>query len=232
MTTSSTQSGEQPAESAEEAGSPTGRILAFRDDGPIACALGRLTFGRVPALPPVLVVGMVTVILLIAGANDEPRLALLVPVLVLLLAGPGSAHPHTGRLDWLAPAIIRAIEYGYLATLGFSHTVPKPLVYALLGVLTYHHYDTVHRTRQGPSLTWVVRVGLGWDGRMLIAGIGAATRIATPVYLTLTIYLAVLFAAESIYAWSRSDPRSAMADAGTSTDDDECSEPYRVPADR
>jgi hypothetical protein len=69
---------------------------------------------------------------------------------------------------------------------------------------------------------------------MLIAGIGAATRIATPVYLTLTIYLAVLFAAESIHAWVHSDQRDAMAgaDAGTSTADGDCSEPYRVPADR
>lgn len=106
----------------------------------------------------------------------------------------------------------------------------KPLVYAL----AYHHYDTVNRARQGPRPTWVVHAGLGWDGRMPIAGIGTATSIATPVYVTLTIYLAVLFAAESIYTWSRSDQHDALADAddaGTSTANG-CSEPYRVPAER
>jgi hypothetical protein len=231
MTTSSSRPGEQPP--GAEGGAHSRRIPAYRDDGPIACALGRLTSGRLPALAPVLVAALATAILLIAGAGDQHVPAPLVPVLVLLLAGSGSAHPHTGRLDWLVPAIVRAIEYGYLATLGFSHAVPKPLVYALLGVLAYHHYDTVNRTRQGPWPTWVIRAGLGWDGRMLIAGIGAATRIATPVYLTLTIYLAALFAAESIHAWVHSDQRGAMADdAGTSTAGGDCSEPYRVPADR
>lgn len=187
------------------------RLLAYRDDGPIAHALGRLTRGKLPPLLPVLVAGIVTLILLIAGVEDQSGLVLLAPVLVLLLAGPGSAHPHTGRLDWAAPNIIRVIEYGYLATLGFSHGVSKPLVYALLCVLAYHHYDTAYRTRQRlwPA-AWVFRAGLGWDGRMLIAGLGALTDTAPLVYAVLTSYLGVLFAAESIYSWTRVSQRTGV----------------------
>ena len=194
---------EQPADAAETVFHAS-RLLAYRDDGPIAKALGRLTRGQLPPLLPVLVAAIVTLILLIAGVNKHGGPALLAPVLVLLLAGPGSTHPHTGRLDWAAPNIIRVIEYGYLATLGFSHGVSKPLVYALIGVLAYHHYDTAYRTRQRlwPA-AWVFRAGLGWDGRMLIAGLGALTRTAPLVYAVLTSYLGVVFVAESIYSWRR-----------------------------
>jgi hypothetical protein len=186
------------------------RLVAYRDDGPIAHALGRLTRGQLPPLPPLLVAAIVTLILLITGVYEQGGPALLAPVLVLLLAGPGSAHPHTGRLDRAAPTIIRMIEYGYLATLGFSHGVSKPLVYALICILAYHHYDTTYRTPQRPwPATWVIRAGLGWDGRILIAGLGALTHTAPLLYLVLTSYLGVLFAAESIYSWSRTSQRCA-----------------------
>jgi hypothetical protein len=201
---------EQPARATETAFDAS-RLLAYRDDGPIAHALGRLARGKLPPLLPLLVAAIVTLILLIAGVHEQGGLALLAPVLVLLLAGPGSAHPHTGRLDWVAPNIIRVIEYGYLATLGFSHGVSKPLVYALICILAYHHYDTVYRTRQRPwPAAWVFRAGLGWDGRMLIAGLGALTHTAPLLYLVLTCYLGVLFAAESIYFWSRTSRRTGV----------------------
>jgi hypothetical protein len=200
---------EQPAHATETA-FHTSRLLAYRDDGPIAHALGRLTRGQLPPLLPLLVAAIVTLILLIAGANKQGGPALLAPVLVLLLAGPGSAHPHTGRLDWVAPNIIRVIEYGYLATLGFSHGVSKPLVYALICVLAFHHYDTTYRTRQLWPAVWVFRAGLGWDGRMLIAGLGALTHTAPLVYTVLISYLGVLFAAESIYFWMRTSRRTGV----------------------
>ena len=216
MTTPNSEPGDTtPASAGEPHAAETAfhasRLLAYRDDGPIAHALGRLTRGQLPPLLPALVAAIVTLILLIAGVEDQGGLVLLAPVLVLLLAGPGSAHPHTGRLDWAAPNIIRVIEYGYLATLGFSDGVSKPLVYALIGVLAYHHYDTAYRTRQRlwPA-AWVFRAGLGWDGRMLIAGLGALTHTAPLVYAVLTGYLGVLFAAESIHFWSRTSRRTGV----------------------
>jgi hypothetical protein len=180
------------------------RLVAYRDDGPIAHALGRLTKGQLPPLLPLLVAGIVTAILLVAGVNGQTSPAVFAPVLVLLLAGPGSTHPHSGRLDWLVPPLMRAIEYGYLATLGFAHGVSKPLVYAFLFVLAYHHYDTVYRTRQRlwPA-KWVFVAGLGWEGRMLIAAVATLVGKLPVVLAVLGVYFLLLFGIESVYTWVR-----------------------------
>lgn len=180
------------------------RLLAYRDDGPVARTLGRLSGGQLPPLLPLLVAAIVTGILLIAGVNGQTSPAIFAPILALLLAGPASTHPHSGRLDWLVPPIMRAIEYGYLATLGFAHGVSKPLMYAFLGVLAYHHYDTVYRTRQRlwPA-PWVFRAGLGWDGRLLIAAVATLSGVLPAAIAVLTVYLGLLFGIESVYTWTR-----------------------------
>ncbi|WP_255688165.1 DUF5941 domain-containing protein [Actinocorallia sp. API 0066] len=186
----------------ERAARRAAELSAYRDDGPIARALGLLARGQLPPLAPVLVAGVLTVVALILGAGIHELPALLAPVALLLLAGPSATHPHGGRLDWLVPPVIRAIEYGYLAVLGFALNVPEPLVYTLLAVLVYHHYDTVYRTRQGlwpPD--WVFQAGLGWDGRMLVAALAAVLGVTTPVYAALALYLGVLFGWESIRTW-------------------------------
>lgn len=185
--------------------SRTGRLLDYRDDGPAATAMGRFVRGQLPPLVPLIGAALGCLILLISGAATRNGPEMIAPALVLLLlAGPGSTHPHTGKLDWLVPGILRIVEYAYLATVGFTHGVPKPLVYALLAVLAYHHYDTVNRARlHMRHAGWIFRAGLGWDGRMLIAGIGTLTHTTTPLYATLTAYLALIFAADSIHAWRR-----------------------------
>jgi Family of unknown function (DUF5941) len=187
------------------------RLVAYRDDGPIARALGRLSGGQLPPLLPLLVAAVVTGILLIAGVNGQTSPAIFAPVLALLLAGPASAHPHSGRLDWLVPPIMRAIEYGYLATLGFAHDVPKGLVYGFIAALAYHHYDTVYRTRQRlwPA-AWVFRAGLGWDGRMLIAAVATLAGVLPVTYAVLTVYLGLLFGVESVYTWTRTGTGSGV----------------------
>ena len=187
------------------------RLVAYRDDGPVARALGRVSGGQLPPLLPLLVAAVVTGILLAAGVNGQTSPAIFAPVLALLLAGPASAHPHSGRLDWLVPPIMRAIEYGYLATLGFAHGVSKPLVYALLGVLAYHHYDTVYRTRQRlwPA-PWVFRAGLGWDGRLLIAAVATLAGALPITFAVLAVYLGLLFGIESVHTWTRTGTGSGV----------------------
>jgi hypothetical protein len=201
---------QRPASSAEFAFHGD-RLVAYRDDGPVAQTLGRLSGGQLPPLLPLLVATVVTGILLIAGVNGQTSPAIFAPVLALLLAGPASAHPHSGRLDWLVPPIMRAIEYGYLATLGFAHSVPKGLVYAFIGVLAYHHYDTVYRTRQRlwPA-KWVFRAGLGWDGRLLIAAVATLAGVLPATYAVLTVYLGLLFGIESVYTWTRTGTGSGV----------------------
>jgi uncharacterized protein DUF5941 len=121
-------------------------------------------------------------------------------------------NPHKGKLDWLVPPLIRAIEYGYLAVLGFAHDVPEPLIYVLIAVLAYHHYDVVYRTRQKlwpPQ--WLYRAGLGWDGRMLIAAIAGLVGAVPFAYGAMALYLAALFGAESVSTWTRTGRGSGVA---------------------
>jgi hypothetical protein len=119
---------------------------------------------------------------------------------------------------------MRAIEYTYLATLGFAHDVPKGLVYAFLGVLAYHHYDTVYRTRQRlwPA-AWVFRAGLGWDGRLLIAAVATLLGVLPLAFAVLTVYLGLLFGIESVYTWVRTGTGKGvmvdLEDEGERTED-------------
>ncbi|MBX6769028.1 MAG: hypothetical protein IRY90_18080 [Actinomadura rubrobrunea] len=183
----------------------------LRGDGPVCLALARLARGQLPPLPGALTAAAVAAVLTTAGLGHERGPALFVPVAVLLLTGPAATHPHNGRFDWLVPPLIRAIEYGYLAGLGFAKGVPAPLVYALLAVLAYHHHDTVYRTRQGlrPGAR-LSRAGLGWEGRTLVV---AAAGLVGPLpfaYAALAAYLGVLFAGESVTTWLRTGRGSGV----------------------
>ncbi|MCW2938361.1 MAG: hypothetical protein JWN00_1346 [Actinomycetia bacterium] len=182
------------------------RLQVYRDDGSIAQNLGQLAHGQLPPLFPALLAGVVTLVMLAFGAGGEGDPALFAPVVALLLTGPASSHPHDGRLDWLVPPLIRAIEYGYLAVLGFTNGVPEPLIYALIAVLAYHHYDTVYRTRQRlwpPE--WLSRAGFGWEGRMLIAAVACFVGVLPFAYAGLTAYLGVMFGIESVQTWTRTE---------------------------
>ncbi|SEG90864.1 hypothetical protein SAMN04489712_12761 [Thermomonospora echinospora] len=189
-----------------------GRLQAYRDDGPICTTIGRLTLGRLIPLPGTVVAALTTAaLLLVAGAQEHAIPVLYAPLVALLLTGPSATHPHTGRIDWLVPPILRGIEYGYLAVLGFAQGVSAPLIYGLLAVLAYHHYDTVYRTRQHLwPRGWVFRAGLGWEGRMLIAAFAGLFGQLSAAYAVLAAYLGVLFGVESVIAWVRADRGSGV----------------------
>jgi Family of unknown function (DUF5941) len=114
----------------------------------------------------------------------------------------------TGRLAWLVPPLLRALEYGGLIALTAAVDADAmPICFALLGVLAFHHYDTVYRLRtQGhPPPDWVRLAGGGWDGRLLIAAVlalvgGDALRAGM---LAAAIALALLFVGESVAGWIR-----------------------------
>jgi hypothetical protein len=194
----------RPSAADTDAARHTARLQAYRDDGPICTGLGRLAQGQLPPLPGVLIAVLITVVLLVTGGGEQSGPALFAPVTVLLLTGPASTHPHNGRLDWLVPPLIRAIEYGYLAVLGFAHGLSAPLIYTLIAVLAYHHYDTVYRTRQKlwPQ-EWVFTAGLGWEGRMLIVAAAGLVGVLPLAYAVLAGYLGVLFGVESVRTWTK-----------------------------
>ncbi|WP_018653494.1 DUF5941 domain-containing protein [Actinomadura flavalba] len=193
-----------------DAAEPT-MLQVYRDDGALGQALGRFTRGQLPPLPGALVALAVTTVLLLTGMGEQRSPAMFAPVVALLLSGPTALHPHGGRFDWLVPPIIRAIEYGYLAVLGFAQGVAEPLVFVLIAVLAFHHYDTAYRTRQGlRPPEWIFRAGLGWEGRMLIVAFAGLLGFLPLAYAALAAYLGVLFAGECARTWARTERDSGM----------------------
>ncbi|MFI0357728.1 DUF5941 domain-containing protein [Actinomadura sp. 9N407] len=185
------------------------RLRAYRDDGPVAWLLGRLAERRPSRLWPTPVFGtaaalLLTGVLLAASTGGRDVPALFVPLVAVLLAAAPACRSLSGRIDWLVPPGIRTIEYGYLAVLGFTQDVAAPLVYVLLAVLAYHHYDIVYRTRQGfRPPEWLFRAGLGWDGRMLVVALAGLSGLVPFAYAALAVYLGVLFVGESVAVWVR-----------------------------
>lgn len=200
-------------------------VVAYRDDGPLARAMGLLIAGQIPPLPPAIAAAFVTGALLVVGVAGREDLALFAPAVVLLLAGAGGGHPHHGRLDWLVPSILRLIEYGFIAAVGFGRAVHPVLIFVLIGALAFHHYDVVYRVRQRvhpPS--WLAAVGLGWDGRLLVVALGGLLDAVTVVFVLLAGYLWGVFGWESVTGWAAapgnrvSASRNATAAPGVRND--------------
>jgi hypothetical protein len=179
---------------------PPAAIAAARDDGPIARFAGAVVRGQLVPLPPAVAGLTATVLLATLGLHGLAGLVLLTPVAAMLLAAPGSAHPHDGPLDWLTPLVIQAGQYAYLAALGFAKGVPGPLIFALIGLVAVRQLDAAYRARY-PMPAGEPRGGIGWEGRMLAAGAGAMLGVGPLTYLALTVYLLWLVSSGSLASW-------------------------------
>jgi uncharacterized protein DUF5941 len=143
---------------------------------------------------------LVTCVLAALGLGNLPGIVVLTPVEAMLLAALGARHPHDGRLDWLVPALLLTGECVFLAALGFSHRVPAALVFALLAAVIMRHVDVAYRARCGRGLP-ADRFGLGWDGRMLVAGLAAVVGITPVAYTIISGYLWLLFCWDFLSGW-------------------------------
>lgn len=193
----------------------TARLLAYRDDGPLVAGVRGLMGPGLPAVFGTLAALAAVVALGLSGVLTSGPVLLTPALAMLLLVAPTAPRDHLGRFDWLVPPLIRGAEFLAILLVGLAAEVPKWLLFVLLYVVGYHTYDTVYRTRQRiwpPQ--WVFLAGLGWEVRLLLICGGAALGLATPAIGALTLYLGVLFAAESITSWVRLDKASAVADAG------------------
>lgn len=183
-------------------------IEAYRDDGPLARALGAAVGERVP-LPAVALVlaGAAPLLTMLAleGA-DAPRLGVAMGVVWLVVVGSLSqGREHSGRFTWAVPALLRLVEYAGLLWFAAIAGSAVAGAFALLAVLSFRHYDIVYRMRyQGAApAPWVGVVAAGWEGRLLV-GFALLALDALPAgFFVVAALLAVLFVAESAAGWTR-----------------------------
>ncbi len=169
------------------------RIVACRDDGLIATEIGLPVRGQLVPLPPALTGFAAVSVLAVLGLRQLPGFLLLAPVVAMLLAAVGSSHPHDGRLDWIVPVLLQAAQFGYVAAIGAASGVPGPLIFAVCAMIALHYADLAGHAHRGAAL--------GWEGRMIAAGAGAALGMATFAYLLLAAYLGVLICREIMTSW-------------------------------
>jgi len=180
-----------------------GELPAYRGDGVVPRWLGGVVQGMLPPLLPVLTGLLVTCMLAVLGLANLPGILVLTPAVAMLPAALGARHPHNGRLDWLVPPLLLTGEGVFLAALGFSGQVPPPLVFALLAAVIMRHADLAYRARSGLGVP-ADAFGLGWDGRMLLAGLAAVFGILSAGYAVLAGYLWLLACWEFLSGWLRS----------------------------
>jgi len=181
-------------------------LLRLRDDGALARGLGALVRGNLLPLPPA-VLGLAAISALgLLGLHGLPWPLMIAPVIVMLLAAPGSAHPHTGRFDWLVPALLLGAQILYLTAIGRGAGVPGPVVFVLSAMLVLRYADLavagrpvmLARARTPGEAVGERGTALGWEGRLLIAGLAAAMGLATFAYLALTLYFGFLICAKVV----------------------------------
>ena len=188
------------------AASAASTLTLYRDDGPLARALGaslsRLARGPAPLL---LVAGAAPFVAVLAFSGDDYPLALAAAVAwLVILGGLSSARPQRGRFGWLAPPILRAVEYGGLLWFAVLHgEAAVPACFAFLAAAAFRHYDTVYRVRhQGvAAAAWVRNLSGGWDGRVVLGCLLLVTGALTAGLYVAAVLLAVMSVSESIAAW-------------------------------
>jgi hypothetical protein len=181
--------------------STRGELRGYRGDGRIAVWIGKWVDGKVPPLPPLLVGLLVTGVLAALGLRNLPGILLLTPVEAMLLAAFASWHPHDGRSDWLVPPLLQAGEYVFLAEIGYAGRVWPAMTFAVVAAVGLRHLDLAYRVRGGLA-NGIDRRGLGWEGRMIIAGSAAAFGIAPIVYTAHALYLWYRLASDWVIGWS------------------------------
>lgn len=166
-----------------------------RDDGPIARLIGRLGARRVPPVAVTLPALLASLAALAVAlfSHDRPIWVVLACAGLALVAALGASAPHTGALDWLTTAALRAMEYTFILVAGEWGGVPRPLVYGFLSALVLYHYDLTGRIER--QATPFLGGGLlrGWDIRIVLLAAGTALGWATPTFVAGTAILGGVF---------------------------------------
>jgi hypothetical protein len=167
-------------------------ILALRDDGAAARWAGKLVQGTLIPLPPAFAGLMATAMLAVLGLRNLPGFIALTPPVVMMLAAPGSSHPHDGRFDWLIPALLACAQYVYLGALGFALAVPGPVVFAAVAMTFLWYASLTAQASLAPAARGQPGAAAGWESRLFAVGLAATFGLARFGYLGLATYLGVL----------------------------------------
>ena len=163
-------------------------LLALRDDGAVARWAGRLVQGNLIPLPPALAGLVATSMLAALGVRNLAGFIVLTPPVVMMLAAPGSSHPHDRRFDWLVPVLLELAQYVYLAPLGLALALPGPVIFSACALI-FIWYTGVRLT----ATTGFGRgTSIGWETRMFTIGLATTFGLATFGYVGLATYLGVL----------------------------------------
>jgi Family of unknown function (DUF5941) len=182
---------------------PPEPITVYRDDGPLAHALGAV--GRALPLPaPLLILlGLAPVLVAAVVGVSEPVAGAIV-VWLLLTAGASSGARPRPKMRWAEPPLLRATEYIALIWIaGLEGTDAYPAAFALLAALTFRHYDLVYRLRHRGVLParWVSTLAGGWDGRVIVAYLLLVAGALPAGYFVAAAVLGVAFVGEAVYGW-------------------------------
>jgi Family of unknown function (DUF5941) len=181
-------------------GRPEDGLAGYRGDGAMARRLGGLVQGRLVPLLPVFVGLLVTGVLTTLGLANLPGLLILTPVAAMLPAALGARHQHDGPMDWLVPPLLEVGECVYLAAIGFAWHVSLQVVFGLLAAVVLRHADLGYRARSGRGIPADV-FGLGWEGRMLLAGLAVVANVVPLAYTVISGYLWLLFCWDFLTGW-------------------------------
>jgi hypothetical protein len=193
-----------------KASAPTERasVLEFyRDDGPIAAALGVAAGDRlrVPAIALLVVAGLPGLVAIaVEGDGASKGLVAAVIAWAVLFGGLASSRPLVDRLRWTVPSALRVIEYvGLLWIASVAGASSLPAVFTLLCAVTYHHYDVVYglRHRGVPLPRLVQAAGGGWDGRLLLALVLLLVGGLPGGFYVMAAAVAALFIGTTISQW-------------------------------
>jgi Family of unknown function (DUF5941) len=193
-----------------KAAAPTERasVLEFyRDDGPIAAAIGALVAGRlrVPAIALLFLAALPGLVAIVIEGDGAAHGVVAGAIAWAVLAGGlASSRPLDDRLRWAVPSALRIIEYvGLLWIASVAGASSLPAVFALLCAITYHHYDVVYgyRHRGVPLPRWAQAAGGGWDGRLLLGWVLLVAGALPAGFYVMAVAVAALFIAVTIAQW-------------------------------
>jgi hypothetical protein len=187
---------------------PTAPLDLYRDDGPLARALGARLGGAVRVAPAaLLVLGALGLFAAIAIEGDGASKGLTGAAIAWLVLCGGCASGRRGRegLGWTAPPVLRAAEYGgllWIAAIDGQNSLPA--AFALLAALAFRHYDLVYRLRyRGVAPPrWLGDLAGGWDGRLIAAYALLLVGALPAAFFVAAVLLAALFVSESVAGWA------------------------------